>query len=282
MGTLQFKEEQRAVREAALGQTFLGAPGSMGEMESGLGVRRVKGVECILACKTEGEAFFRDWGILILFRLRKLGAVTPGGERQQGDGHSSGWSRSLFPVSSLKELMKWKQRWEGDAGQEGERGGGTGPYMGGGHLHYSVILLKMFLKNSPRESGRKKSEWNVTTEKCHWCWSVESSLMWRDISTEWQSYTARRCSSSTFHPPPLHFSAPLTVKHSFPFKLRPSAGSISIPKMAPKLKWEMKHHINLAATLQSTHLSIAWFCLFIPHSFYYCTKQYLSLQSGLL
>lgn len=60
MGTLQFKEEQRAVREAALGQTFLGAPGSMGELESGLGVRRVKGVECILACKTEGEAFFRD------------------------------------------------------------------------------------------------------------------------------------------------------------------------------------------------------------------------------
>lgn len=249
MGTLQFKEEQRAVREAALGQTFLGAPGSMGELESGLGVRRVKGVECILACKTEGEAFFRDWGILILFRLRKLGAVTPGGEQQQGDGHSSGWSRSLFPVSSLKELMKWKQRWEGDAGQEGEGGGHRSIYGRGAFALFSNPIENA----SEGQSKRKKSEWNVTTEKCHWCWSVESSLMWRDISTEWQSYTARRCSSSTFHPPPLHFSAPLTVEHSFPFQLRLSAGSISIPKMAPKHKWEMERYISLAAALQSTH-----------------------------
>lgn len=60
MGTLQFKDKRRALSEDALGQTFLCALGSMGEMESGLGVRRVKGVECILACKTEGEAFFRD------------------------------------------------------------------------------------------------------------------------------------------------------------------------------------------------------------------------------
>lgn len=60
MGTLQFKAKQRALREDAPGQTFLCAVGSMGERESGLGLRRVKGVECILACKTEGEAFFRD------------------------------------------------------------------------------------------------------------------------------------------------------------------------------------------------------------------------------
>ena len=37
----------------------------------------------------------------------------------------------------------------------------------GGLSHYSVILLKMLLKDSPREAGRKESEWNVTTEKCH-------------------------------------------------------------------------------------------------------------------
>lgn len=48
--------------------------------------------------------------------------------------------------------------------------GGTGPYTGRGGVggsHYSVILLKMPLKDSPREAGRKESEWNVTTEKCH-------------------------------------------------------------------------------------------------------------------
>lgn len=33
--------------------------------------------------------------------------------------------------------------------------------------HYSVILLKMSLKDSQREAGRKEGEWNVTTEKCH-------------------------------------------------------------------------------------------------------------------
>ncbi len=46
--------------------------------------------------------------------------------------------------------------------------GGTGPDTGGeGGSHYSVILLKMPLKDSPREAERKESEWNVTTEKCH-------------------------------------------------------------------------------------------------------------------
>lgn len=50
--------------------------------------------------------------------------------------------------------------------------GGTGPYregeaVEGAGSHYSVILLKMPLKDSPREARRKESEWNVTTEKCH-------------------------------------------------------------------------------------------------------------------
>lgn len=48
--------------------------------------------------------------------------------------------------------------------------GGTGPYTGGegrGGSYYSVILLKMLLKDSPREAGRKDGEWNVTREKCH-------------------------------------------------------------------------------------------------------------------
>lgn len=127
-----------------------------GEMESGLGVRRVKGVECILACKTEGEAFFRDAGILILFRLRKLGAVTLGESSnrvmdipQDEVGHCS-----LSPGQGTDEVKAAVRR------------GGRSIY-GRGHLHYSVILLKILLKDSPRESGIKKSKWNVTTENCH-------------------------------------------------------------------------------------------------------------------
>lgn len=144
------------------------------------------------ACKTSG---IFQWlcGILILFRLRKLGdgAGLLGVEDSGvgGDGHSWGWSRSLFPVSteesSLKELMKWKQWREGDAGLDG---GYRSIYGRGGGSHYSVILLKMPLKDSPREARRKESEWNVTTEKCHWWWSVWSGLVWRDVAAEWQVY----------------------------------------------------------------------------------------------
>ena len=228
MGTFTFQSQAEGTQRNCSGTEVLWARGSKGETESGLKkrVRWVKEDKCMLACTRDWTCsiFQRLRGILILSRLRKLGGclwergswiIWGGGSSDGGDGHSSGWSRSLFPVSSeessLKELMKWKQWREGDAGLDG---GYRSIY--GGASHYSVILLKMPLKDSPREVGRKESEWNVTTEKCHWWWSVWSGLMWRDISPEWQVYSLADMLRLHLSPLLLYSSHPL-------FSNRPSS-----------------------------------------------------------
>lgn len=75
------------------------------------------------------------------------------------------------PVSSeespLKELMKWKQR---RGGKCRAGWGGTGPYregeaVEGAGSHYSVILLKMPLKDSPKRSQEKREQMECDNRK---------------------------------------------------------------------------------------------------------------------
>lgn len=100
----------------------------------------------------------------------------------RGGWHSTGWSRSLFPVSTeegfLKELMNWKQsRGNGRGSRQG-----TGPFLAKGSALFSNPIESSSLKDGagavPRqrkkrmECGNRKMPLMVVSLNCLGGWDV--------------------------------------------------------------------------------------------------------------
>lgn len=95
---------------------------------------------------------------------------------KRGVWHSTGWSRSLFPVSNEESLLKALMNWSrGESASARAFRGAQVCFLGRGWALFSNPIEGP--SEGRRERSAEKSEWNVTTGKCHWWQSASSGLM---------------------------------------------------------------------------------------------------------